>query len=124
RKTYGDALGFAGTEFSTGAGQLVNGDTVTGVSLTSAGAAAAATYTTPGPDYAIVAGDAAGNGLGNYAISYVNGNLHVSQRGLTGGVTAADKLYDGNTSATIVDHTLAGVVNGDSVSYVGGTAAF
>ena len=40
RKTYGDLVTFAGTEF-TPAG-LVNGDVVTSVTLTSAGAAAAA----------------------------------------------------------------------------------
>ena len=39
-KTYGDALTFAGTEFTTNG--LVNGDSVSGVSLTSDGAAATA----------------------------------------------------------------------------------
>src|SRR5207248_3035754 len=38
-KTYGDSVTFAGTEFMTGLGQLVGSDTVTSVTLTSAGAA-------------------------------------------------------------------------------------
>src|SRR5204862_524285 len=42
-KTYGDSVTFAATEYTTGAGQLVNGNTVTSVTLTSAGAAATAT---------------------------------------------------------------------------------
>src|SRR6185503_335556 len=52
-KTYGDAFTFAGTEFSTGAGQLVNGDAVASVTLTSAGAAGTATVA--GSPCAIVA---------------------------------------------------------------------
>src|SRR4029077_12643334 len=46
-KTYGATVVFAGTEFTpTG---LVNGNTVTSVTLNSAGAAATATVTAPGP---------------------------------------------------------------------------
>ena len=43
---------------------------------------------------------------------------------LTGSITAANKVYDGNTSATITSRTLTGVIGGDTVSYVGGTATF
>src|SRR5919108_105681 len=41
-KTYGDTFTFTGSEFSTGAGDLVNGDTVASVTLTSAGGAGTA----------------------------------------------------------------------------------
>src|SRR6185312_617143 len=75
-KTYGDAFVFTGTEFTTGAGELVNGNTVTSVTLTSAGAAATATVS--GSPYAITPGAAVGTGLGNYAISY-----HDAAAGLT-----------------------------------------
>jgi hypothetical protein len=51
----------------------VNGDTVTSVTLTSAGAPATAAAGT----YAIVPSAAQGTGLTNYAISYVNGKLSV-----------------------------------------------
>jgi hypothetical protein len=81
-KTYGDLVTFTGTEFTTGAGQLVNGDTVTSVTLTSDGAASAATVATPGPNYAIVPSAAVGTKLGNYEITYVNGMLTVRYYGV------------------------------------------
>jgi hypothetical protein len=71
-KVYGQTVTFAGTEFTTAG--LVNGDTVTGVTLTSAGA----TNTAAPGGYPIVAGAAAGGGLGNYTISYVAGTLTVT----------------------------------------------
>ncbi len=49
----------------------MNGDTVTSVTLTSAGAAASATVA--GSPYSIVPSAAVGTGLGNYTITYVNG---------------------------------------------------
>jgi hypothetical protein len=71
-KTYGQTLTFAGTEFT--ASGLVNGDTVTSVSLTSAGAAATALV----GSYPIVPTNAVGTGLGNYTITYRNGTLTVA----------------------------------------------
>ena len=72
-KTYGNAFTFAGTEFTTGAGQLKFSDSVTSATLSSTGAAATATVTAPGPNYAITIGSAAfapaGAG-GNYNIAY------------------------------------------------------
>src|SRR4029079_900368 len=68
-KTYGNVFTFAGTEFTTGLGQLVNGNTVTSVSLASTGAPATATV----GSYAIIPSAAIGSGLSNYAITYVNG---------------------------------------------------
>ena len=82
-KTYGDLVTFAGTEF-TPAG-LVNGDVVTSVTLTSAGAAAAAAVGT----YPIVPSAAIGTGLGNYTITYTNGTLTVDPAALT--ITANDR---------------------------------
>ena len=81
-KTYGDLVTFTGTEFTTGAGQLVNGDTVTSVTLTSDGAASAATVAAPGPNYAIVPSAAVGTKLGHYEITYVNGMLTVRYYGV------------------------------------------
>jgi hypothetical protein len=82
-KTYGTALTPAGTEFTTGAGQLVNGNTVTSVTLSSNGYAATATVTTPGPNYSITPSAALGTGLGNYSISYVPGTMHVNPASLS-----------------------------------------
>src|SRR5207248_2155579 len=84
-KTYGDAVSFAGSEFVSSG--LVNGDTVASVSLSSAGAAAAAGVA--GSPYAIVASAASGSGLGNYVVSYVDGKLTVDKKALT--VTASDR---------------------------------
>ena len=71
-KSYGQTVTFAGTEFSTSG--LVGGDTVSSVTLTSAGAVSTAT---PG-SYDIVPSAAVGSGLGNYTITYNNGTLAVS----------------------------------------------
>jgi hypothetical protein len=115
-KTYGDTFAFDGDEFDTGASQLVNGDTVTSVTLTSTGAAGSALV----GDYPIVASDAVGTGLDNYEIGYVEGNLEVTKRTLT--ITADDqtKTY-GDTFAFDGDEFDTGasqLVNGDTVTSV------
>jgi hypothetical protein len=73
-KAFGQTLTFAGTEFI--ASGLVNGDTVSSVTLTSAGAVASATVA--GSPYPIVPSAAVGTGLGNYTITYVDGFLTVT----------------------------------------------
>jgi hypothetical protein len=73
-KECSQTLTFAGTAFTTGAGQLVNGDTVTSVTLTSAGAASGAATGL----YDIVPSAAVGTGLGNYTLAYHNGKLTVA----------------------------------------------
>jgi hypothetical protein len=84
-KIYGQTLTFAGTEF-TAAG-LLNSDTVTSVTLTSAGASATAAVV--GSPYAIVPGAAVGTGLGNYSpINYRNGNLTITQAASTTTITS------------------------------------
>src|SRR5206468_4335757 len=65
-KAYGQVVIFLGTEFTTNG--LLNGDTVTSVTLTGAGAAASAAVA--GSPYPIVASNAVGSGLGNYTIAY------------------------------------------------------
>src|SRR5207245_2897402 len=70
-KTYGAAVTFTGSEFTTSG--LVNPDTVTSVTLTSSGAAASASV----GSYPIVPSAATGTGLTNYAITYQNGTLLV-----------------------------------------------
>src|SRR5207244_2023623 len=61
------------------------------VTLTSSGAAAAATVA--GSPYVIVASNAQGSGLGNYAMGYVNGKLTVTPRD-------ANVAYIGQTTFT------------------------
>jgi hypothetical protein len=70
-KVYGQLKTFAGTEFTSSG--LEGTDTVTQVSLTSAGAPAAAAV----GHYPIVASAALGTGLSNYVINYVDGDLTV-----------------------------------------------
>jgi hypothetical protein len=48
----------------------------------------------------------------------------IAPLGITGSITAAKKVYDGNNSATITGRTLTGVLGADVVSYTGGTALF
>jgi hypothetical protein len=73
-KAYGQTLTFSGEEFTTSG--LINADTVTSVTLASAGAAAGAGVA--GSPYPIVAGDAVGTGLANYVVGYSNGSLSVN----------------------------------------------
>ena len=48
----------------------------------------------------------------------------VNQRNLTGNFTAANKVYDTLTAAAVQTRTLTGVLTGDTVNLIGGTAAF
>src|SRR5205085_2361829 len=93
-KTYGQSLALGTTLFTTSG--LVIGDTVTGVTLTSSGAAATATVGT----YPIVPSNPSGTGLANYTITLVNGTLTVNPAALTAGLTGTvGKIYDGTTIA-------------------------
>ena len=61
----------------------------------------------------------------NYVFATGNkGKLTISQKGLTGSFTAADKVYNGNANATVTGRSLNGVVGTDDVSLSGGTASF
>jgi trimeric autotransporter adhesin len=71
-KQYGQVFAFTGGEF-TAAG-LVTGDTVDSVTLASTGADAAAVAGL----YPIVASNAVGTGIGNYAVTYADGTMTVS----------------------------------------------
>lgn len=111
-KIYGDIKTFLGTEFTTSG--LVNGDGVTAVTLISAGAATTAQVT--GSPYDIVPSNAQGIGLNNYTINYTKGNLTVTKKNLTATITADDKPYDGNNTASISNCSLNSLVNGDGVT--------
>src|SRR5207244_3064630 len=125
-KTYGDTFTFTGTEFSSGAGgQLINGDNVTSVTLTSAGAAPTAAVA--GSPYAITPSAAMGTGLGNYAISRQSERegLTVNPKGLD--ITANDrtKTYGDTVTFGGTEFTIpAGqLVNGNTVTSVTLTSA-
>jgi hypothetical protein len=63
---------------------------------------------------------------GNYSLSSATGTdtADISAKSLTGSFTAADKVYDGNDSATVTGSSLPGAIAGDVVSLDGGTAKF
>jgi len=74
-KTYGATFAFAGTEFTLEATGLATGDSVSSVTLSSAGAPA----TAPSATYPITVSAAVGSGLSNYAISYAGGTFSVTK---------------------------------------------
>ena len=114
-KVYGTAYTFDQTTPSTDytVTGLLNSDAVSGITLTSLGEAADAAVA--GSTYVITPTAATGTGLNNYDISYTNGNLTVSKVNLTVTATADNKVYDGNTNATISGAALVGVYGTDDV---------
>src|SRR5206468_9015433 len=108
------------SEFSTGAGQLKNTDSVTSVTLTSTGAAATATV--GGSPYAITPSAAVGSGLGNYNISYHDANVGLTVNAIALDITADNqsKNYGATFSFTGREFsTGAGQLkNSDSVTSV------
>ena len=79
-KCFGDTGSFLGTEFT--ATGLINSDTVTSVTLISSGI-------DPGADpvtYPIIPSAAAGSGLNNYNINYINGTYTVNALPTTGSI--------------------------------------
>ncbi|MGL9719542.1 MBG domain-containing protein [Symbiopectobacterium sp.] len=90
---------------------LVNGDTINGLTLTSAGNASTANV----GSYGITASDATGSKLGNYTISYKEGTLTVTPAALTISADNASKLY-GQTAT--LSYQANGLLNGDSVESV------
>jgi hypothetical protein len=98
-KMCGQTITFTGTEFTNGAGELVNGDAVTSVTLTSAGAPTIATVS--GSPYAIIASNAVGTGLSNYSITYHNGSLTINA------ISSIDVSGSSNTYPVNITDTLS-----------------
>ena len=112
-KTYGNTLTFAGTEYTDSG--LVNNDTVTGVTLTSAGAVATATVA--GSPYSIVPSDAVGTGLDNYTIAYHAGSLTVSPASLTVlTIVGGNETMPFGGPVPVLTATYFGFVNGDTAA--------
>src|SRR6185369_11811326 len=101
-KTFGQTVTFAGTEFTTS--NLVNSDSVSRVTLASAGSPADAGVA--GSPYSITASNAVGTGLGNYTINYADGSLIVNKADAIVSVTPYNVTYDGDP------HTATGSVKG------------
>ena len=65
-----------------------------------------------------------GNGGNNYAVTVTTAPGTITPLALVGSITAANKVYDGNNTATIATRALATPIGGDTVSYTGGAALF
>ena len=109
-KVYGQTLNFAGTEF--GVSGLLNGDSVSSASLSSAGSVATAAVA--GSPYSIVISNAVGNGLTNYTISYVNGLLTVRPALLGVSANNTNRVYGATNPVFTVSYN--GFVNGDGLN--------
>jgi FtsP/CotA-like multicopper oxidase with cupredoxin domain len=116
-KAYGQTTTFLGTEFT--ATGLLNGNTVTSVTLTSAGAVA----TAPAGPYAIVPSAAVGNGLTNYLITYTNGTLTVTGAPLTITANSTSKTYGQTATFAATAFTSSGLLNTDTITGVTLTSA-
>ena len=65
------------------------------------------------------------NSGNNYDVTFVSADTGViKQLHITGTFTAANKPYDGNTTATVLMRSLPTAISGDDVALTGGTAAF
>ena len=67
-----------------------------------------------------------GTDAGNYNLLNTTDSTtaNITQLGITGSFTAANKVYDGNNSATVLTRSLTAAITGDNVSLTGGTATF
>jgi autotransporter-associated beta strand protein len=123
--SYGTAVTFTAsvTAAATGMVTFKNGTTVLGTGTVNAGQATYATSTLAAGGHSLTAiyeGDATYAPSTSAAFSYT-----VSAKTVTiTGVTAGDKVYDGNPTAVLTGGAVAGVINGDTVTVVAGTGTF
>jgi hypothetical protein len=130
-KVYGSTTTASGVTYSSNGvavgsmGYTVSGlvsgltDSVTGATITSTGGVATASVN-GGMTYAIIPSAVTGSGLDNYSIAYVNGALTVTPATLTVAATGSNKVYDGNTVATVA---LSGNSIGSDVITIANTSA-
>ncbi|HEV2394893.1 MAG TPA: MBG domain-containing protein [Verrucomicrobiae bacterium] len=113
-KTYGQTFTFAGTEFTTTG--LVNGNTMTSATLSTAGAAPTASVAES--PYSIIINNAVGSpdpGLTNYIITYLSGNLTVNPAPLTVTANSTSKTYGQTLTFEGTEFATAGLQNGETV---------
>ncbi len=111
-KTYGQAVSFVGTEFTSSA--LPNSEAVGLVTLTSSGAVATAGVS--GSPFSIVPSAATGGTFNpaNYTISYQDGTLRVDLAALA--VTADNKVRVHGATNPMFTGTVIGVQNSDNIT--------
>ncbi|HEX4262725.1 MAG TPA: MBG domain-containing protein, partial [Verrucomicrobiae bacterium] len=113
-KTYGQAVTFAGTEFTPSG--LLNSDSASSVTLTSSGAVTNATVA--GSPYNIAPSAVVGSGLGNYTISYANGTLSVNRAPLTITANNTNKIFGQTITFAGTEFTTTGLQNSEAVGSV------
>ncbi|RDI31589.1 GLUG motif-containing protein, partial [Gluconacetobacter liquefaciens] len=109
--TYGQAPTLGTSAYSTSG--LVNGDTVSGVTL-----ATAATGRSAVGNYGITASAAQGSGLANYAVTYQPGTLTIDPAALTVTALNQSSTYGQAPSLDGSAYSVSGLVNGDTISGV------
>jgi autotransporter-associated beta strand protein len=118
-----------GTVISTGTGKtsftsvgLVNSQTIGSVTL-----ATTQTATTNADTSGITITPSAATGgtfsIHNYNITYATGTLTVNKKAVTASVSAADKVYNGNTAATVTI-TYSGLVGSETLTTSSSSATF
>ena len=123
---YGSSVTFTATVTATngtptGTVTFRSGSNVIGTSTVSAGTASLVISTLAATTHAITASYA--GSLDPSASSILS--YQVTQKPITlSGVTAANKVYDGTTVATLSGGSLSGIVGSDTVTIVPGTATF
>jgi hypothetical protein len=118
---------YDGTATATISGRSLSG-VLAGDSVTVAGGTAAFPDASAGVDKPVsgMGFSLGGADAGNYVVS---SDLAITQAtiarlAVTGSFTAAGKIYDGGAAAQVLTRSLAGVLDGDAVELVGGTASF
>jgi hypothetical protein len=81
------------------------------------------TVTIQGVGTVTIQASQAGNSSWNPAPN-LSQSFAVSAKTITASITASNKIYDGGAAAAIASRALAGVVGGDIVNLIGGTASF
>ena len=105
---------------------VLAGDTAN-VTLTGGTASFANATAGAGKTVTLTGATLTGSAAGNYNLTSVGTTTAaITALGITGSFTAADKVYDGTTNATVLTRTLNGVLAADTanVSLTGGTASF
>ncbi|MCX6953641.1 MAG: YDG domain-containing protein, partial [Verrucomicrobia bacterium] len=105
---------------------VVSGDTVTLATGAASGAFANKTVAT-GKTVTTAGFTISGADSANYTLTQPTATADITAAGLTvTGVTASDKTYDGNTTATLNTGSaaLSGIISGDTVTLTNGTGTF
>src|SRR6266849_2920037 len=119
-KTYDGTT--SATVLTRSPGAVVSGDAV---SLTGGTATFDTKNVGTGKTVTLSGASLSGTDAGNYVLDAVSTTTaDISALHVTGSFTAANKVYDGTTTATVLSRSPGSVISGDAVSLTGGTATF